>query len=68
MRRHAQQWSAAAALAAAGIPCAPIGEVLAPGEGRWLVAAGRPGPLPTFARDEIARFFEARPPTPRTPD
>ena len=51
----------AAALAAAGIPCARIGEVLPAGAGRTLVAAGRPIPLPTFPRDEVARFFEAHP-------
>jgi len=48
----------AGALAAAGIPCARIGEVLPAGAGRTLVAGGRPRPLPTFPRDEIARVFE----------
>jgi len=49
----------AAALAAAGIACATIGEALPAGEGRWLVAGGRAAPLPAFPRDEVARFFEA---------
>jgi hydrogenase expression/formation protein HypE len=49
----------AAALAAAGIPCARIGEVLPAGAGRTLVVDGRARPLPTFARDELARVFEA---------
>jgi hydrogenase maturation factor len=58
----------AAALAAARIPCAPIGEVLPPGAGRWLVADGRPGPLPVFPRDEIARIFEGLPAAARPPN
>ncbi len=50
-----------AALAAAAIPCARIGEVLPAGEGCTLWEDGRPRPLPTFARDEIARVLEASP-------
>ena len=48
-------------LAAAGIACAPIGDVLPAEGGRWLVARGRPEPLPTFPRDEVARLFETLP-------
>ncbi len=62
----AEAFRIAAALAAAGISCAPIGEVLPAGAGRTLVADGRPRPLPVFPRDEIARFFEA-PPGPGAP-
>ena len=57
----------APALAAAGIVCARIGEVLPASAGRMLVAGGRAGPLPTFARDEVARLFETRPGRPRAP-
>jgi hydrogenase maturation factor len=56
----------AGALAAAGIPCARIGDVRPAGAGRTLVEAGRPRPLPTFRRDEVARFFET-PPGPGAP-
>jgi hydrogenase maturation factor len=55
-----------AALAAAAIPCARIGEVLPAGEGCTLYGEEPPRPLPTFARDEIARVFEA-PPGPAHP-
>jgi len=56
----------AGALAAAGIACARIAEVLPAAAGRTLVEAGRPRPLPTFPRDEVARLFEA-PPGPWAP-
>ncbi len=52
-----------AALAADGIPCARIGQVLPAEAGRTLLVDGRPRPLPAFPRDEIARVFEAPPDT-----
>jgi len=45
-------------LAEAGIPAALIGEALPAAEGRWLVEPEACRPLPTFARDELARFLE----------
>jgi hydrogenase maturation factor len=47
-----------AALEAAGIPAAVIGTFTAAPE-LWLKNAAGRQPLPTFARDEIARFFDA---------
>ena len=47
------------ALAAAGIASSVIGRLLEPGEGLRLARAdGRLEPLPSFARDELARLFE----------
>jgi hydrogenase maturation factor len=43
--------------ARAGIDCAFIGRVVPRRAGVTLVRAGRAGPLPQFARDEIARLF-----------
>jgi len=47
-------------LRAAGIPAARIGQVVPADEGRVLVADGRAAPLKSFARDELARYLEAR--------
>ena len=42
-----------------GIELFRLGRLLSPGEGSWLFdAEGRRRPLPTFDRDELARFFE----------
>jgi hydrogenase expression/formation protein HypE len=35
-----------------------IGLLLPPGEGSWLIEAGVRRPLPVFARDELARYFD----------
>ncbi|HSE96265.1 MAG TPA: AIR synthase family protein [Methylomirabilota bacterium] len=43
--------------ARAGIDCAFIGRVVPRPAGVTLVRAGRTGPLPQFARDEITRLF-----------
>ena len=48
------------ALGAAGVEAAIIGRALPKESGLTLVARGRPGPLPAFARDELARFFDQR--------
>ncbi|MFN3974301.1 MAG: AIR synthase family protein [Dehalococcoidia bacterium] len=40
-----------------GIPCTPIGRMLGPGEGLFLRRGGQREPLPTFPRDEVARWF-----------
>lgn len=40
-----------------GIPCTPIGRVLGRGEGLFLRRGGHREPLPTFPRDEVARWF-----------
>lgn len=48
------------ALHGAGIEAGRIGRVLPPEEGVTLVRPGGAGPLPTFARDEIARVFAPR--------
>jgi len=45
------------AVAAAGCAAAVIGRVTESREGLWLVEGGQRGPLPEFARDEVARFF-----------
>jgi hydrogenase expression/formation protein HypE len=47
------------ALAREGIDCAFIGQVVPRPEGLTLVERDRSRPLPAFARDEIARLFEA---------
>ncbi len=45
-------------LSDAGIPCTPIGTVV-PGPPRVILASGdSASPLPSFARDELARFFD----------
>ena len=49
---------ALARLASAGISAAWIGDVVAPSEGRMLVDGATVAPLPTFARDELARYLE----------
>ena len=46
------------ALAREAIDCHFIGQVVAPGQGVTLVDGTRQSPLPTFARDEIAKLFE----------
>lgn len=47
------------ALATEGIPAALIGRVRPAGSGLWLeTRGGRRQPLPAFARDELARYFE----------
>ncbi|GBD11445.1 Hydrogenase expression/formation protein HypE [bacterium HR23] len=43
-----------------GIPCVPIGKVLARGEGLFLLHRGRRESLPVFPRDEVARWFSGR--------
>ena len=50
---------ALAKLEAAGIPAWPIGRITPPDQGRTLRRAnGQRTPLPTFERDELARYFE----------
>ncbi len=51
-----------AAWEAGGIAARIIGTVVAPERGLCLVQAGREGPLPRFARDEVARLFDEHPP------
>ena len=46
-----------AALHAAGIPAAPIGRLTPPAAGYWMEGPAGRVPLPSFARDEIARYF-----------
>ena len=41
-----------------GIPSAHIGEIVPAGQGRTLTEGDRTQPLPTFARDELARYLE----------
>lgn len=48
------------AVEAQGIPCVPIGRVLPRGEGFFLWRKGRREALPTFPRDEVARWFTQR--------
>lgn len=43
-----------------GISAARIGEVVAVESGRTLVRGDQAEPLPTFARDELARFLESQ--------
>jgi hydrogenase maturation factor len=51
----------AAALRAVGIEAAVVGRALPQPEGLWAVnEEGRRTPLPSFARDELARFLEGR--------
>lgn len=45
-------------LGTAGIPAAPIGEVVPAAQGRVLTDGLRTSPLPVFARDELARCLE----------
>jgi hydrogenase maturation factor len=47
------------ALSAEGIPAHEIGRMLAPGEESGIIVGGRRQPLPVFARDELARLYEA---------
>ena len=47
------------ALARESIDCHFIGQVVPAEQGVMLVEGTRQWPLPTFARDEIARLFEA---------
>lgn len=47
-------------LGAAGIPAAPIGQIVPAAQGRTLLEGDRSAPLPTFARDELARCLESR--------
>jgi len=47
----------AAALSAHGIPVAPIGRLLAPEDGLWLIARGKRQPLMVPPRDELYRAF-----------
>lgn len=47
----------------AGVEAAVIGRVLPQAEGLWMRGEGERRPLPTFARDEIACFFERAEPT-----
>jgi hydrogenase maturation factor len=50
----------AVAVRAAAREVSVIGRVLPQGEGQWLISRGERRPLPEFARDELARFFEAK--------
>lgn len=45
------------ACAREGIACADIGQVVPRADGVTLVEGGRPGPMPTFPQDEIAKLF-----------
>jgi len=47
-------------LRAAGLTAAMIGEVVPCGEGRTFFEGGALRPRPVFARDELARYLEAR--------
>lgn len=47
-------------LAAAGVPAARVGRLTAPDGGLRLRRAGVEGPLPAFARDEVARWLDER--------
>jgi hydrogenase maturation factor len=49
--------AAVAAVHSAGINAARIGSMTEPGTGCWLLNDGGRTPLPTFAVDELARFF-----------
>jgi hydrogenase maturation factor len=51
-----------AAWEAEGIAGRIIGTVTPPERGLRLFEAGREAPLPRFARDEVARLFDERPP------
>jgi len=50
---------ALAAASTAGIPAARIGTMTEAGDGCWLVRDGARMPMPTFAVDEIARYFSS---------
>lgn len=50
--------AALAALAAAGVAAAVIGDVVSGGDGIKLRQAGEERPWPIFARDELARYLE----------
>jgi hydrogenase expression/formation protein HypE len=55
--------AALAALQRRGVPARVIGRLTARAEGLWGVdAAGQRRPWPHFDRDELARYFETRPP------
>jgi hydrogenase expression/formation protein HypE len=53
--------AALAALSAAGIAAWTIGRATPTAEGLMLTGRGAPRPLPAFARDELARYFDAHP-------
>ena len=55
----AQAAKAIQACNAAGIACHDIGRVVAPDEGLLLRSQDTAWPLPSFARDEIVKLFEA---------
>jgi hypothetical protein len=42
------------------VPAARLGRLTAPGGGVRLRRAGVEGPLPAFARDEVARWLDER--------
>ena len=46
------------AMEMAGIPARAIGEMLAPSEGVFARRGGRDQPLPSFERDELARYLD----------
>jgi len=48
------------ALRVARIKAEVTGQALPEAEGLWMVTAGGRQPLPNFARDEVARFFETQ--------
>ena len=50
-------------LAACGIPSARIGDIVPTGQGRILTDGDSSQPLPTFSRDELARYLEEEKPT-----
>ena len=52
--------AALAALAGAGREAAAVGEVIPAAGGLVLVAAGGSRPLPSFPRDELARYLEGK--------
>jgi hydrogenase expression/formation protein HypE len=54
------QAAALAALEAAGVTVAAIGEALPADTGLWLVDGDAHHPLPVFARDELARWLAER--------
>jgi hydrogenase maturation factor len=50
------------ALSAAGVAAQAIGELRPASEGVRMTAGGAPSPLPTYERDELARFFASQAP------
>ena len=54
-----QASTALTALRKAGSTAAVIGEVTAAAEGKRWTVGGRDVPIPTVARDELARFLES---------